>query len=308
MTPQSKAANIEAIVLQHFPFKPLIEAMERIPQIRELQAASDATAGAIKDNDMWAQIESLRSRLNSMTAEEVAQEAEAGRKRQQAAAAKQKAEREATQRAQEKAKEDARFYNQAAAIADFVYWCKADYWTLDEAVALLLGREPRVVTPAALQAELKQPTGFLGLGEPPKRAKFHSEYDGLRQLMVRAENLGAPRLKPRAVLDWAQRTATPIPTKLVDALTAFETAMNGSSDGMGAAVKPQPVAETSHRKGQKWSPEALAELQAYKAKHGPKAASKKYGISEARVRVLAPTREATPTTRHPLDAWSHRSR
>jgi hypothetical protein len=39
----------------------------------------------------------------------------------------------------------------------------------------------------------------------------------------------------------------------------------------------------------KWTPEKLAELRAYRDEHGTKAAAKKLGVSEARVRQLLPT-------------------
>ncbi|MGH6854785.1 MAG: hypothetical protein ACREDX_06615 [Aestuariivirga sp.] len=46
-----------------------------------------------------------------------------------------------------KAEEDEaqRFLNQPYARADFEHWSKAAYWSIEEAVALSLGREPKVV-------------------------------------------------------------------------------------------------------------------------------------------------------------------
>ena len=35
-----------------------------------------------------------------------------------------------------------KFYNQPDANADFDYYCKCPYWTLDEAIALSLGKDP----------------------------------------------------------------------------------------------------------------------------------------------------------------------
>ena len=42
------------------------------------------------------------------------------------------------------------FFNKAEARADFTDWAKADCWTLEEAVALCLGREPGPSTRAHL--------------------------------------------------------------------------------------------------------------------------------------------------------------
>lgn len=40
-------------------------------------------------------------------------------------------------------------FNQPDAAADIDHWSKASYWTLDEATALSLGRDPRRVIPTA---------------------------------------------------------------------------------------------------------------------------------------------------------------
>ena len=42
--------------------------------------------------------------------------------------------------------ERARFFNQPSANADFDHWSKAAHWTLDEAVALSMGKAPERVT------------------------------------------------------------------------------------------------------------------------------------------------------------------
>jgi hypothetical protein len=54
----------------------------------------------------------------------------------------------------------------------------------------------------------------------------------------------------------------------------------------------------SHPEEQKkWTPEKLAELRAFRDEHGTKAAAKKFGISEARIRQLLPT-ETPPRKSH----------
>ena len=54
-------------------------------------------------------------------------------------------------RAQAAEEEAKRPYNRPDAVADIAHWGKLDYWSLDEAVALSLGRDPRVVNPTALK-------------------------------------------------------------------------------------------------------------------------------------------------------------
>nr|WP_316640821.1 hypothetical protein [uncultured Roseateles sp.] len=309
MTSQSKAADIEAILLQRFPLTPILEALEKASLSLGPQEQAKLSNGDPKAGDFRAQSEALRSQLNAMPAEQVARLADAGRKKQRADAAKHAAERQAKLKAQEKAKEDARFYNLAGAGADFVFWCMADFWTLDEAVALLLGREPRVVNPEALKNELKQSTGFLGFGGPLKPAEFHRTYDGLRKLMERAEALASPRLRPRAVLNWAERTgAAVVPAKLEAALSSIEATAGSSSSETSPAPVPQPVTAVSRTKGQVWTPEELDELRRHKDKNGTKSAAEKYGMSEARVRALIPNKKAAPVTSHPLNTWVHRAK
>ena len=42
--------------------------------------------------------------------------------------------------------EDARFFNQPHAKADFDHWSKAEHWSLDEAIALAFGKAPEIVS------------------------------------------------------------------------------------------------------------------------------------------------------------------
>lgn len=47
--------------------------------------------------------------------------------------------------------ENERFYNLKSADADYAHWSKAAHWTIDEATALSLGKEPEVVTWAKIE-------------------------------------------------------------------------------------------------------------------------------------------------------------
>jgi hypothetical protein len=51
--------------------------------------------------------------------------------------------------------EDARFFNLPYANADFEHWSKAAHWTLEEAVALSLGKAPEVVNSGTIQKYLE---------------------------------------------------------------------------------------------------------------------------------------------------------
>jgi hypothetical protein len=62
---------------------------------------------------------------------------------------------------QERQLEALRFYNQPNAQANFPYWLAMDFWTLDEAVALLVKKNPEIVNPASIDKDLEQPKGFF---------------------------------------------------------------------------------------------------------------------------------------------------
>jgi hypothetical protein len=47
--------------------------------------------------------------------------------------------------------EDARFFHQPRAAADFEHWSKAAYWTIEEAVALAMGKAPEIVSWTTIQ-------------------------------------------------------------------------------------------------------------------------------------------------------------
>ena len=57
-----------------------------------------------------------------------------------------------------------RFFNQTTSDADVNYWSKQAYWSIDEAIALILGKDPRKVTWNNVKSHL--PTSPLAM-------KFH---------------------------------------------------------------------------------------------------------------------------------------
>ena len=116
--------------------------------------------------------------------------------------------------------EAALFYNQRSASADFDYWAKAEYWTFDEAVALLLGKAPAVVTWAAVKRELEAKSGFMLFEKPKPAAGFVLAYERLRNLALRAQAMTrTAKLRPADVIAWAQHSgATDVPPQLIHLL------------------------------------------------------------------------------------------
>lgn len=97
-----------------------------------------------------------------------------------------------------------RFYNKAQAKADYGFWLSMDFWTLDEAIALLLQRDPRVVNRAAIEADLAPKKGFLsGPTNPP--TKFTQDFLALNHRAARSHAMThAAQLTPKEVIAWAQ--------------------------------------------------------------------------------------------------------
>ncbi|QDZ00114.1 hypothetical protein FQ775_06810 [Nitratireductor mangrovi] len=108
------------------------------------------------------------------------------------------------------ADETARPFNRPDARADFKYWAKASYWTVEEAVALSLGRDPRFASWDYLKT--------LAATSP-----FAVEYAAKRELVMRAKTMGQlwDQTSPSTFLAWADRMRFAMPVELVEAVTAL---------------------------------------------------------------------------------------
>lgn len=103
-----------------------------------------------------------------------------------------------------------RFFNQPDAIADFEYWSRAAHWTLDEAIALTFGKDPRVVTWSRLEKILSH------------TSPFSKKFRDLRELTARAkkwEKLYDPVL-PSIYIAWARQNDIEFSKKLEEMLVA----------------------------------------------------------------------------------------
>lgn len=91
--------------------------------------------------------------------------------------------------------------------ADFTYWSKASYWSPDEAAALLLGRDPKVINGDALGGDNSSLSITIALA---------IDYMNLRDLVLRAiemKEIGV-RNSPAAFLEWAEDRRIDIPEAL----------------------------------------------------------------------------------------------
>lgn len=104
-----------------------IEGTEQTPDMRPRLPGVDEQRAAM---------EAYTDELSALSEDQLAARARAERAKQNEEARRLEAERE----------EAGRFHNRPGAIADWPYWAKQAYWTIDEAVALSLGKDPRIVT------------------------------------------------------------------------------------------------------------------------------------------------------------------
>ena len=154
--------------------------------------------------EMWPEIEKnikiYCDELSQKTLEEVIElyEVEAKKEREDF----ERRQQEYEQRRQKKL-----FFNQLAAKADFDYWSKMPSWTIDEAVALLLDKDPRVVswnnisphaTPMHKKPEL-----------------FAQEYQDLNELLRRKYGSNQHiKTVPSELIEWADRVGLKVPAEL----------------------------------------------------------------------------------------------
>lgn len=119
-------------------------------------------------------------------------------------------EREKEARELEVAEERQRFFNQPNSEADFEYWGKYPLWTLDEAVALTLGKDPRVVT-------------WPKIEEYVETSPFAARFSNLRKYVLRAkEAQQLPKLVPPAdYIAWAIANNVDLPPELETSVQAF---------------------------------------------------------------------------------------
>jgi len=103
--------------------------------------------------------------------------------------------------------EKKRFFNKQYCDADFSYWAKQAYWKIDEAITLILGKDPRKVT----WEKVKQ-----YLPESP----FANKFNEIRELARRYINYNQlyDSVYPGIFLAWAQRMQISIPNELQKAV------------------------------------------------------------------------------------------
>lgn len=183
---------VESVLSLQFPMRHFWEQIQ--------QAHTAARTGTVVPE--LQQVKQRRSELQALSSDELQRmyaELKAAKLRQDAA--------------REAAAEANRFYNQPQAQANFAFWLKADFWTFDDAIALLLGKNPNVVTWEAVDKAMN-PKGFFK--PAPVRSQFLTGYMALRDFALRSEVMtSGPKLRPVDVVTWAtQRVGMALPEPL----------------------------------------------------------------------------------------------
>ena len=114
------------------------------------------------------------------------------------------------QQEREEREERDRFFNLPSAEADFEYWSKLDLWSLDEATALSLNKNPRIVNLDLLQPHVAS-------------SPFALEYGNRFEMARRAAQCGLLRdpCAPSEYLNWAVRKDFLLPMGLREHVAKF---------------------------------------------------------------------------------------
>ncbi|MGM5057774.1 hypothetical protein ACD589_24280 [Rhizobium sp. 814_E9_N1_1] len=109
-----------------------------------------------------------------------------------------------------KRQENERFYNQPTSTADFQYWAKLSFWSLEEIVALSLGKDPRRVN-------------WQTIGSFYSESDFVRRYEQHRTIVTRAKAMGQlwDKTIPSIVVAWARRMRFEIPEQLATEIEAL---------------------------------------------------------------------------------------
>lgn len=101
-------------------------------------------------------------------------------------------------------------FNRPDARANFGHWAMASYWSIEEATALSLGRDPRRV-------QLKSIKPFVHI------SSFAKLFTDRLDLLCRAQTMGQlyPKSSPSFFLAWAQRIGLSVPSELVESVTSL---------------------------------------------------------------------------------------
>lgn len=121
-----------------------------------------------------------------------------------------------------------RYFNQPDANADFDFWSKVAYWTLDEAIALSLGKDPQKVK-------------WDGIKSLIDRSPFIQGYGQRRDLANRAKTAGQIKepTTPSTFVQWAHENDLSFPQQLAEKVKERMKKTDVTVSTPSAPVKPK---------------------------------------------------------------------
>lgn len=190
----------------------------------------------------------FRSKLEKMTSEEINR-----------LLVEQKEEYSKKIRDQSDREERLRFFNQESAKPSYDYWAQMSFWSLDECVALSLGRDPKVVSWERIQSHTRIST-------------FAATYESRREVIRRAEVMGQlwAQTIPAVFVAWAERMQVSVPNELGVAVRKIGAQVR---DWKTAHDEQEQRAEETHKKLLECMEFRSADMQRFKENYEEMAAS-----------------------------------
>ena len=172
---------------------------DKFPINYMLSIKSSAPNSTLADKGLLQEITNFREFLEKKTRDEIALLVTEARQRE--------AER---QRLHDEKVEAEAFFNQPSSNADFTYWSRIAYWTLEEGVALSLGKNPAIVDWDKIKAH--RPNSL-----------FVKKYAAKHEEVRRAKAMGQlwDSTIPFVFIKWANRIGFEMPSELISSVVAL---------------------------------------------------------------------------------------
>lgn len=171
----------------------------RFPHLRVFETGNKsllASMPAVRKVELDREVTAYQSELNGLTDVEIGELVKAARPIEE-------------ERLRQKAiaDENARSFNQPNASADFDYWAKMSTWSIDEAISLSFGKNPKCISWKHIQSI-------------ENISPFAAQYAAKRELAMRAKAMGQlwDSTIPAGFLAWAERMRVSVPAELVAAV------------------------------------------------------------------------------------------
>lgn len=131
-------------------------------------------------------------------------------------------------------KDKLRFFNQLDAKADYIHYCRLAVWTKEQAVALALGKNPKIVNWNALNNYLKNPPQ----DDPAPKSTFIENYERIREIIFADSNLKDSE-SPQIFIQWFMDSGIGVSDELLKTASDFKIKISNPAD----IIDSYPVVE-----------------------------------------------------------------